>query len=262
MSGSVKEWLPRDALDTAPVRQLVAGAVEAWSRKWFATGGLAATGFEAMHPGAACQASGWRVYGSVVALAAGAPAMIPLAGLALGAEPGRLVLSEVDRDIIGRFTTQIAADLALSLEGALGIDPSDRADDIAVEDALPDDGLLFTITNGAGAQVLEGAIPAAALVAFLKSTIPSARRPRSPISRLGRAIGATPVQVEARLGATTLPLGDLADLAPGDVLMLDRSVAAGAGLALFGSERIFADGAIADREQGIALLLSPQDRET
>ena len=81
------------------------------------------------------------------------------------------------------------------------------------------------------------------------------------MSRLSRAIGSTPVQVEARLGATTLPLGDLAGLAPGDVLILDRQVAAGASLALFGSGRAFADGAIEDRDHGVALLLSPQDRE-
>jgi len=262
MSDSAKAWLPREALDAAPVRQRVAGAVEAWSGKWFAAGGLAATGFEALRPGSPCRASGWRVYGSAVALAAGAPAMIPLAGLALGADPGRLVLSEVDRDIIGRFTTRIAADLALSLEQALGLDPPEDPGDIAVEDALPDGGLLFGLADGAGAQVLHAAIPTAALVGFLKSTIKPARRPRPAVSRLARAIGATPVQIEARLGATTLPLGDLASLTPGDVLILDRPVAAGAGLTLLRSNRTFASGAIADRGERVALLLSPQDRET
>ena len=261
MSGSVEAWLPREAMDAGPVRHLVAAAVEAWSGKWFATGRLAASGFEASHSGASCRASGWRVYGSAVALAVGAPATIALAGLALGAAPGRLVLSEVDQDIIGRFTTRIAADLALSLEQALGLDPTGRGGDVAVEDALPRGGMVFTLADGAGAPVLNGAIPTAALVTFLKSTLPPARRARSPMSRLSRAIGATPVQVEARLGATTLPLGDLAGLVPGDVLVLDRAVAAGAGLALFRSDRTFANAAIADRGESLALLLSPQNRE-
>jgi flagellar motor switch/type III secretory pathway protein FliN len=187
--------------------------------------------------------------------------MIPLAGFALGAEPGRLVLSEVDRDIIGRFTSRIAADLALSLEQALGLDPPDSAGDAAVEDALPDGGLLFTLADAADTPVLYGAIPAAALVRFLKSTMPPARQSR-PMIRLARAIGATPVQVEARLGATTMALGDLAGLVPGDVLILDRPVAAGASLALARSDRAFASGAIAERGDSLALLLSPQDRET
>jgi flagellar motor switch/type III secretory pathway protein FliN len=260
MSGSVRDWLPHEALDAAPVRNLVAGAVEAWSRKWFGNGGLAATDFEALPSGGRCRASGWRIYGSTIALAAGVPAMLPLAGLALGAEPARLILSEVDRDIIGRFASRIAADLALSLEQALGLDPA-GSDEAAIEDALPDGGLLFTLIDGAGATVLHGAIPAPALVALRKSTLPPARQSRSPMGRLARAIGATPVQVEARLGAASLGLGELAGLVPGDVLILDRPVAAGASLALHRSDRIFASGAIADRGESLALLLSPPDRD-
>jgi flagellar motor switch/type III secretory pathway protein FliN len=257
----VGEWLPRAAMDAAPVRNFVAGTVETWSHKWFGAGGLTASGFEALPSGAPCRASGWRIHGSAVALAADAPAMLPLAGLALGAEPGRLVLSEVDRDIIGRFTARIAADLALSLERALGLAPPAGERDEAVEHPLPGGGLLFTLADGAGAELLHGAIPTAALVAFLKSAIPPARAPRPPMSRLARAIGATSVQVDVRLGATTLALGDLAGLVPGDVLILDRPVAAGAGLALSRSGRTFASGALADRGETLALLLSPQDRE-
>jgi flagellar motor switch/type III secretory pathway protein FliN len=262
MSGAVREWLPREAMDAAPVRNLVAATVDAWSCKWFAACRVVATGFETLQSGARCRASGWRVHGSAIALAAGAPAMIPLAALALGGEPGRLVLSEVDRDIIGRFTTRIAADLALSLEQALGLDPADSAGDVPAENVLPDGGLLFAIANGSDAPILHGAIPTAALAAFLRSVLPPARRPRSPMSLLADAVGATPVKVEASVGATSLSLGELAGLAPGDVLILDRPVAAGAALALFRSGRTFADGAIADRGAGVELLLSTPDRET
>ena len=262
MNGSAKCWLPREILGSQPVRTLVTDAVGTWSNKWFAAGGLAAAGFEALNKGAPSGAWGWRVYGSAVALAAGAPAMIPLAGLALGTDFGRLVLSEVDRDIIGRFSTRIAADLARSLDRALGLPPSDDAGEVAVENVLADGGLLFAISNGVDAPILHGAIPAAVLVPFLKSAIAPPRRPRSQMSRLTRAIGATQVRIEARLGATILPLGELADLAPGDVLILDRPVATGAALALSHSGRTFASAAIADRGDGLALLLSHPDGET
>ena len=260
MSGSVREWLPREAIDSAPVRSAVAATVDTWSHKWFGTGGLAATGFEPLRLRAPVDVSGWRIYGSAVALEAGARATILLAGLALGAEPERLVLSEVDRDIIGRFTTRVAEDLALSLERAIGLDPPEGADGKAVEESLRDGGLLFSVADLAGEHVLRGAIPTAALAPFRKSVLPPAR-PRRSTSRLARAIGATSVRVEARLGQTTLPLGAFAGLVPGDVLILDRPVAAGVGLALSRSDRTFASGTIAEEREGLALVLTPHDRE-
>ena len=262
MSEAFSAWLPRGAMDAPAVRRLVSGTVEAWSRTWFAAGALAAAGFEALPRGASKPAPDWRVYGRTVALAPCGSALIPLAGLALGAEPERLVLSEVDRDIIGRFTTRIAADLALSLERALGLDAPGEAAEAAVEDPLAGGGLAFALENGVGTPLLRAAIPLPALAGFVKAQLPPARRPQAPIGRLARAIGATPIRIEARLGRTIVPLGELAGLAPGDVLVLDRPVARGAGLALDRTERTFADAAIAERGDCVALLLSSQTRET
>jgi hypothetical protein len=261
MSEAFSAWLPRGAVDAPAVRRLVADTAESWSRKWFAAGALSAEGFEAVPRGAWQPAPDWRVYGSAVALAPCGSALIPLAGLALGAEPERLVLSEVDRDIIGRFTTGIAADLALSLERALGLDPPGEAAEKAVEDPLAGGGLAFALENGVGTPLLRAAIPVSAIAGFVKGRLPPARA-RAPLGRLARALGATPVRIEARLGRTVVPLGELAGLAPGDVLVLDRAIARGAGLALDRAGHSFADAAIAERGDGVALLLSSQPRET
>lgn len=261
MSEQVRDWLPVGALDALPVRRAIGEAVDSWSERWFAGARLAAADFAARRPGAALASPTWRRYGTATALAATGAELFRLAGLALGTRPEGLVLSEVDRDIIGRFTARIAADLAATIEQA--IDRAAPADDAEtfVEMPLPDGGLSFAVVDGTGAAIVEGAVPLAALVAFRKSGLRSSRRARPALTRRNRAIGATRVRIEARLGTAALPLGDLAGLAPGDVLILDRAIAQGADLALNRSGRPFARAQIVDRGADLSLILSPQPKD-
>jgi flagellar motor switch/type III secretory pathway protein FliN len=258
MSGEARDWLPVAALDAPAVRRALGDAVEFWSDRWFPGVRLAAAGFEVRRAGAPLPAPGWRRYGTAAALAGTGVEQLRLAGLALGNRPESLVLSEVDRDIIGRFTTRIFADLAGALDRAIGRDPPAGETETLADDPLPDGGLAFAVADGAGAPVLHGAVPLAALVPFRKSLLAGARRPRPALARLGRAIGTTPVRVEARLGAAAIALGELAALAPGDVLILDRSIEQGASLALPHSGRSIARAAIAERGSEISLTLSSQ----
>jgi len=254
MSGEARDWLPAAALDAPAVRRALDHALSSWSERWLPAGRLAAAGFAAHRSGTPPPASGWNRYGTATLLAADE---FRLAGLALGTRPEGLVLSEVDRDILGRFTARIAADLASALDRAIGRNPPAEADAEPVAgDPLPDGGLLFAIADAAGAPVLHGAMPLAALVPFRKSLLGGGRRPRPALARLGRAAGATPVRVEARLGAAVLALGELAALGPGDVLILDRPIDQGAALALARSGRPFARAAIAERGAEVSLTLS------
>ena len=261
MSQSVREWLPPGAGESAALRRLVGEAVGAWAAKWFVRADATAAGFAAAHGTAPRRACGWRA-GGAVATSQSAPETLRLAGLALGADPEPLVLSEADSDLIGRFTAAVAADLAASLEHALGIEPAAADAAAPAEDPFAGDGgLVFTVSDRAERPLLQAAIPAAALVPFLKGAMAPPRKRPAPLARLGRAFEATSVRVEARLGETTLPLGDLAGLAVGDVLILDRPVEDGAELAIARSGRPFAQGAIVPGERAISLLLLPQQRE-
>ena len=252
MSGEARPWLPVAALDAPAVRRALGEAVESWSDRWFPGARLAAAGFAVRAAGAPLPAPAWLSYGTAAALAAD---QLRLAGFALGTKPKGLVLSEVDRDIIGRFTTRILADLAGALDRAIGRDPPAGETETLTDDPLPDGGLAFTVADGTGAPVLHGAVPLAALVPFRKSLLEPARRPRPALARLGRSIGATPVRLEARLGAAAVALGELAALAPGDVLILDRAIEQGASLALPQSGRCLARAAIAERGPEISLTL-------
>jgi hypothetical protein len=262
MSLRVREWLPAEAAGSAAAHRLVREAVALWGPKWFARAETRAAGFETRTDAAARRPGGWRTAGAVAVSLAGSET-VRLAGLALGAEPERLVLSETDRDLIGGFTAAIADDLAATIEAALGLGPAEAEAQIAVEDPFAGDGgLLFAVNDRDERPLLQVAIPAAALVPFLKAAIAPARRRGAPLARLGGAFESTAVRIEARLGAVTLPLGDLAGLAAGDVLILDRAVEDGAELALRPSGRPFAQAAITPGDSKLSLLLFTQQRDS
>jgi hypothetical protein len=262
MSLHVREWLPAEAMDSGAVRGLVDKALASWSPKWFARAEVAAAAFEQRRGAAARRAPGWQMSG-VVGAALSSSETVSLAGLALGAEPERLVLSEADRDIIGRFATEIAGDLAAAIEDALGLDSPEEGLPVQVEDPFAGDGgLQFSVADHGGRPLLHIAIPSAALIPFRKSAIAEARRRGPPLARIDRAFETTAVRVEARLGKAVLPLGDLARLAAGDVVILDRAIGDGAELALRSSGRPFARGAIVPGDAEISLLLLPQQRDS
>lgn len=260
MSLRVREWVPAEALEGPAVRRLVGQAAAAWAPKWFARAEVAAAGFET-RKSAARRAAGWQV-GRAVGVALSSPEAVRLAGLALGAAPERLVLSEADREIIGRLAAAIAGDLADTIEAALGLDPAAAEARAEVDDPFAGDGgLLFSVDDGGDRPLLHVAVPSAALVPFCKSGISPARRRPPPLARLGAAVDSTAIRVEARLGAAVLPLGELAALAAGDVLILDRAIEDGAELALQVSGRPFARGAIVPGDADLSLHLLPQQRD-
>lgn len=261
MSLNVREWLPAEALEGGAVRRLVGEAVGQWAPKWFVRPEVAASGFEARKGAAARRPGGWQV-GKAVGTALAASETVRLAGLALGAAPDRLVLSEADRDIIGRLTAGIAADLAATIEAALGVDQPGAEAPVETDDPFGGDGgLLLSVNDGGDRPILHVAIPAAALVASRKAAIPTTRRPTAPLAQLGGAVDATAVRVGARLGSAILALGELADLAAGDILVLDRAIEDGAELALLPSGQPFARVAIVPGDSEVSLLLLPQQRD-
>ena len=264
MSSNVREWLPAEALDGTAVRRLVGEAVALWAPNWFARPDVAAAEFKACRGAAARRATGWRV-ARAIGTALPSSETLRLAGLALGAEPERLVLSEADRDVIGRFTASIAGDLAGAIEAALGLDPLEAGFSAEADDPFAGDGgLQFSVTDRRDRPLLHVAIPSAALVPFRKGAISPTRRRASPLARLDRAFEATAVRVEARLGKAVLPLRELAGLAVGDVIILDRAVDDGAELSLRSSGRPFARGAIMPGDAEVSLLLHhhPQQRDS
>lgn len=261
MSRKVREWLPAEALEGGAVPALVEGAVGAWASKWFSRAQPRAGSFAVRAGKADVRAGGWRLAGKVGA-ALSAAQVLRVAGLATNAQPERLVLSETDRDIIGRLAAEIVADLARTIGTALGLDPAGAGEADPLSDPFGGGGgLQFVIGDTGGEPLADIAIPAAALIAFRKAGIPESRRRLAPLAPTAAAVEAMQVRVSARLGAATLPLGELAGLAAGDVLVLDRSVEDGAELSLGTHARPFARGEIVSGGRGFSLRLLPQQKE-
>lgn len=261
MSLGARSWLPAEAMDSAPVRALVAEAAGRWSSKWFARADPSVGAFEARRSGTERRSGGWRV-GAAVATAQTPAESVRLAASALGAELERLVLSETERDIVTRFAGEIAADLAATIERALGLDPVAPGEILQSPDPFEGaGGLRFCIADRTGRSMLDVAIPSFALAAFRKAAIRAPRRRNAPLVPLAGAVDEGPVRVVARLGAVILPLGELAGLAAGDVLVLDRAIEDGAELAFSPRGRPFARGAIQAGGGEFSLLLTSSQGE-
>jgi flagellar motor switch/type III secretory pathway protein FliN len=259
MSGQVREWLPLGALDGPRLRDLVEAAVAGWSGRWFARRPAAAAGFEAC-AGAAAE-PGWRRRGSGLAFAAGAAETAGLADLALGADIAQLVLSEVDRDIVDRFTGRLVLDLAAEIERALGLAATGE-DDAAIGDPLDGDGgLRFHAADAHQRPLVRFALPRTLLAPLCKAALPPCADGPA-MAPLLRAVGASPIEIGTRLGRAAVPLGEFAALAVGDVLILDRPVEDGAELVLAPAALAFGRGAIDAAGPGLSLVLSHPGRDT
>lgn len=255
MSALVREWLPLDAIGGGRVRALLDDAVAGWSSRWFARRQASAAGFETC-AGAPAPAA-WRQRGSGLAFCAGAAETTRLADLALGADIARLVLSEVDRDIVDRFTERLALDLVATVERAFGLDEGGE-ESAAADPFAGQGGLLCHAADGQDRPLVRLALPRALLAPVCKAALAPARA-GAAMSPLIRAAGGSAIEIGARLGRAALPLGDFAALAPGDVLILDRQVEDGAEMVLSPSAMAFGRGAIATAAggRGLSLTLSP-----
>lgn len=255
----VRDWLPIEAATGPRVRNALEEAVDAWSGKWFAGARAEIAAVEARAAGAPQVAGGWLLHGDAVAVPADGLDTIRVAGLALGADAENLVLSEPDRDIIGRLAATIADDLAARLCVALGREQPAPGAAVPRDDPLDGDaGIALRISDTQGRPLTQASVRLAALVPFLKAGIKTGKNTPS-LARITRAIEKTATRIDVRLGETRLTLGELSGLARGDVLVLDRPIDDGATLALDG--RLFASAGLEWLGDTTRLILSHEPRD-
>lgn len=258
MSAQVRNWLPPEAAIAPRVRDALEGVVDAWSGKWFPGIRAELSRVEAYATG---RAGDWLVHCGAVALPVDGPEAIRLAGLALGADTENLILSEPDRDIVGRFAAVMLADLAATLSSVIGLGPGGADAPVPTPDPLAgESGIELHICDAAGRPLVRAVIPLSALVPFIKAGIPARRGPE--LARIDGPVGRTATRLDIRLGGARLSLGDLAGLSAGDVLVLDRIIETGASVSLSTGERTPFAGAILEPDCGTTrLILTHQRRE-
>lgn len=208
-------WLPREAIAAAAGRLALGDAVSDWAAKWFARGGASVAGPTVVTGDTALPGEVMELDDGLM-LATPHDAIAAL-GLSMFGEPGEATTA-ADRAAIDAVAEQALGDLrhrAAQLAG-LPRDAAWRARNAAPGEA----GYTFTISTRR----------AAALTLFvadrlLISGIRARLRPVPATEALGDvAAGLAPqrISLSARLGECRLATGELAGLAAGDVVILDR----------------------------------------
>lgn len=209
MSGPVCEWLPPGAADSLALQAVVEQAVSAWADAW-------------------CGANPWRFEwrtwkvglddlrphraGRDFAIATGGDAVLARHALKL---PLDWMPDEgPEQTLVASFATRMIAGLAEALGRCLGAAPGD-GDDAAMTLALVD---------VEGTPALAIGVSHDQLVAVAKRLMPAPARPPAPFAAtLAAACAAQTATLTAHLGTARLTLADLAGLAIGDVVVLDRT---------------------------------------
>jgi len=254
----VREWLPVDALDHEVVRDGVRDAITRWSALWFPApwaemAGMRAAAADSRHDG---DGSGWRVYRQAIAVRASRPVLsrMLLRVLDLRAEPASL--TEADRLVMDGLEGKILASLAETVETALGVSGTLRSEPARPADPLDGGGLVVSLAEPAGRDMLYLAIPKDLVFRHVRRTIP--RSPgRTPVfPPLGEALAAVNIPIEAQIGKVELTLGEFNELAVGDVLVLDRRLDEAVDIAGLRSRDVFARAVLTNIEDGLALVFN------
>jgi len=219
---SPRPYLLLGQSDHRALAERVDAALAAWQREWLADGApdpvfsleaapraerwLAAGSDGATHLQLGCE-RGWLA--RLGALAVGEPPMdaaarSPASG-PLATSVGEAMLEALARRLLGTAPAASAAALRWDGEGVppAWLEPGAGAAIYSLAPALP---LLLALSPALVAACLPKA----------------ARRVREPLAALPRAMEGCPVELQAVVGEAELELGELARLAPGDVIVLGR----------------------------------------
>lgn len=219
---AAREFMPEGAITAARIESLFAEVFAAWSRDWFRDARVSlqlAAGhrnFPAM-PGdfGSRQASVISVP-NIEMSAIGGRRLLE-AALAVNLEG--LQSTKADRRVMDLFLDQITRDLI----ERLNFDVSAAASPAV---------LLDLKLNGISVAALS--LPGDTLITRMRKAMRlSGKRVAFPCGRL-EAAGPALVSIEGVLGTAQLTIRDLTDLAPGDVIVLDRRLDEPAGLRIVG----------------------------
>lgn len=211
-------WLPAACLTGEPAIAPFAAAVDAWSEHWFETpplaiaskwvttrpSGLDVRDWEALHT-AAAGGLGLQIRreGSEYLVAA-----------LLGSHAARPAYTAHDRKLFDPVAAHVLGDLRERLVGVV------KTLDVSAGSSGP--SFELGLLDGMGRPILRLLADCRLLVALVKSHTAPRHAPPPPVSARADAIDDTVVTAALRAGCARLSYSDLAGLAAGDVLILDR----------------------------------------
>lgn len=250
MTSIVREWLPTEVLTGAVVRKALDTIVAEWAGLWFIDRVIHAISLKLSGKRDVPRTqSGRRIAGNVATLQCSAGASARLLGWALDGELDVLLAGDVDRKLCDAFEERLLRDLVTRVETALGPQELPSAFDTEPE------SLILVIGDDRGNAMLSLAIPFPAGLSFAKKAMGAKRLTKAELVSRVQALGSTRIVLEASLGRADIAIEDLQGLAPGDVIILGKSLSDAADLSLAGSEFIAARAVVTAADGGITLTL-------
>lgn len=232
---NIRSWLPAEAIQRGVRGVPMRASIRDWASSWFAAGQAAVgqadvTGdpVATTEPGKA-RGTCWQLAdGVVLALATDAEARI--AAAMFGAPDDPALLTAADRAALDATAEACIADLRVRLASAL------RLSGDAWRGGAPDDGLSapwwsWRVSDGRGSTLLEIGLSEELIVRRVRAMLAPVPDPRD-LSSFAAALSDQVVAVSALVGRSRLTTTELAGLARGDVLVLDRDLDKPANIAI------------------------------
>jgi len=248
--GVVREWLPAEAVTGSVVRNALDTIIAEWAGLWFIDRVIRSVSLELSGKRDVTKLqAGPYIVGDVVTLECSAGAGALLVGWALSGEMDSLVVGEADRQLCDAFEERLLRDLVTRIEAGLG------------QQGLPSaayaepKGLVLGIGDNRGKPMLSLAIPFRAGLSFARKAMGARRQAEAELVSPVRALGSTRIVLEASLGRADIAIEDMQGLAPGDVVILDKSLTDPADLSLAGSSVVAVRAAVTVADSGITLTL-------
>jgi len=252
MSTTVRSWLPSTAIQPEALGLPLGGVVQSWGEHWFVNeeASLVAL-YQDDWP--AAETTGWRTLdGASIALTAAGRCAV--ASGMLGRSIAPHALQPNDRVLVDRLASECADDLVRRIARvASGAAPADRIRAMPLD---PEDCSWWQVSLSGSRPLFRLATNRETAVGLARSLLPPARR--AAVGSVRSALANQPVSVSVALGRCKMNLAELESLAPGDVLVADRSTEAPLELLLNDAKSgLFAH--IRTAEQQASLVIASKD---
>jgi len=218
----IRSWLPAEAVQRGVRDMPLRACVRDWASSWFASAQADVSGdpVATTAPGAG-RGTCWQLAEDVV-LALAADAEARLATLMVGTPDDPAALTVADRALLDGAAQACIADLRTRLAAAL------RLGGAAWRGGAPGDGAVapcwtWRVADGRGITLLEIALTEELIVRRVRAALGPAPAPGA-LASLATAMSDQSVAISALVGRSRLTTTELAGLACGDVLVLDRDL--------------------------------------
>jgi len=243
---SCRAWLPDAALTLDRISAALSVCLQEWAEAWI---GDAVTAAQVQFLNASqisTQVGRVHAAGSATTVSSEARTKRALLEALLGTSLHGHVFTERDHRLLDGLAGRALEDLVARCDRLVGAFPAPAATARIA---------ILTLRCPAG-EIAKLELPHAALAGLVKASLGDVRSKPMSISSRAQALGEATVEIEAVLGENILRFEDIAGLAVGDVLLLDRSLDEPAQIRLAQAGVVLGAGLLSRDANRVALTIN------